>query len=275
MRRLVALLTFLSASALVGPPAHATDADNGLRTRGGVNQSGNSDPTVFAISDGKQPPPRQSGSAAITCLLHDFAPLGFINFEAGSPTAHPIEGNSYYVVCHHPDGRTTIHQIVYRRGVTVVDGPTLAREAFRRLPLDYPVPATAPPYSGPQLVGVRTWLWIDPADYRAITATADVPGLTVTATATPIDVRWTMGDGTPTFSCNGPAIAYRPDQPDASQHTDCSHVYQRSGSYTATAVIDWTVTWQASDGTSGTLPTVTRATTFPIDARQRQAVITQ
>ena len=50
-------------------------------------------------------------------------------------------------------------------------------------------------------------------------------------------------------------------------------MFQHSGARTITAVIDWEVTWRATDGTSGTLPIVSRGTSFPMDVEQRQAVI--
>jgi hypothetical protein len=123
-----------------------------------------------------------------------------------------------------------------------------------------------------QLVGVRTWLWIDPAQWQPQSATAAVPGLSATVTAQPTTVQWDMGDGT-TLTCDGPGVAYDPGRPDGDQHSDCSHVFEHDGTHDVRATIEWQVRWTASDGSSGALPDVTRATQFPLQAEQRQAVI--
>ena len=208
----------------------------------------------------------------MVCTLHD--PASQFDLVGPGPLAtNPVAGEQYFVVCTDADGDTFVRVITYQPGVNVIDAPTLARQAFKILPLDYPLPSTAPPASQPQLVGVRTWLWIDPADYRPITASVAVPGLEVTATATPQQVRWLMGDADHVVTCDGPGTPYAAAVPDDAQHTDCSYVFQRSGDVTVTAVIDWVVTWRATDGSGGTLPTVSRGTSFPLAVAQRQAII--
>jgi hypothetical protein len=185
----------------------------------------------------------------------------------------PIEGERYYVVCLDANNHGFVREIVYQPGVNVVDAPTLARQAFRILPLDYPVPSTAPPRTARQLAGVRTWLWIDPADYRPVSATVEVPGLSVTATARPTNVRWNMGSDPDPVRCDGPGTAYDPRRPDGEQTTNCSYVFQRSGDVTVVVRIDWEVAWTATDGSGGTLPAVTRGVSFAVPVDQRQAII--
>jgi hypothetical protein len=225
---------------------------------------------VFAISDGSLPA-RRSGAAGVRCTLHDLAAAGGEGVAPGALAGTPIEGDTYFVVCGFPTGAYLVRQIVYRPGVNVVDAGTLARQAFRMLPLSHPRPSTAPPDG--QLVGVRTWLWIDPDDYRTVTASVDVPGLEVTATATPQRVRWQMGSPRDEVRCDGPGTPYSPSRGGAAQHTPCSYVFQRSGAVPITVYIDWVVTWQASDGTSGVLPPLSRGTSFVAPVEQRQAVI--
>jgi hypothetical protein len=149
----------------------------------------------------------------------------------------------------------------------------LARRAFAELPLIYPRPRTAPPPTAKQLVGVRTWLWVDPADWQPMSATATIVGLSATVTAQPKKVIWTMGDGA-TVICNGPGTPYKPTVPDSEQSSTCSHTYQHDGTYTVRATIVWAVSWTATNGQGGTLPNVQRSTEFPLTVEQRQAIIT-
>ncbi|MEY2463167.1 MAG: hypothetical protein QOH64_1305 [Acidimicrobiaceae bacterium] len=230
------------------------------------------------VPGGGAPGGPTGGGGSVTCQLHDFAgPTG-----GGGPIVGPgelaqppfVEGQSYIVVCTNDAGETVYAAIItYQPGISLVDAITLARQAYRELPLLYPDPHTSPPFNTPQLVGMRTWLWIDEAQWHDQSATAAVLGLSATATAHPTKVIWDLGDGT-TVTCLGPGIAYDTARPPAEQHTDCSHVYQRSGAYDVTATIVWEVTWTASNGAGGSLAPLQRGTGFPVPVEQRQAVIT-
>ena len=266
MRRVAVFVAALAALLATALPANAD------LNRGGVNPGGpNTDPEVWAISSGS-PPARLGRAARVRCTLHDPTVAGGNEQIApGAQTNNPIDGETYFIICDFPNGSYFVRQIIYTPGVSVVDAGTLARQAYRILPLSYPRPSTAPP--GRQLAGVRTWLWIDPADYQPVTASVDVPGLEVTATATPQRVRWQMGSPTEEVQCDGPGTPYDASRADDAQHTTCSYVFQRSGDVLVTVYIDWTVTWHASDGSSGDLPAVARGSSFIASVDQRQAVI--
>jgi hypothetical protein len=154
-------------------------------------------------------------------------------------------------------------RIITRR--PVVSPETLARQASQYLPLPLPIIRTNPDTGVDQLVNLEIWLWIDQASWGRRTATASVPGLSVTVVATPLTVTWRPGDGTVQV-CNGPGTAYDPGRgPDAQQPT-CAHTYRSSslgqpaGRYQMTATITWQVSWTASGliNTTGTLPPITR-----------------
>jgi hypothetical protein len=196
-----------------------------------------------------------------------------VTLGVGEAATDPVEGFAYFVVCRNADGAVVYQQLItYQPGTNVVDAATLARQAYRELPLLYPQPYTAPPANVSQLVGVRTWFWIEQSQWQPRRATAAVPGLSATVTATPTAVKWDTGDGT-TFSCDGPGIPYDSTKADSVQHSDCSHVFQHDGEHDVRATIIWSVSWTASDGNGGSLPNVERATQFPLQAEQRQAVI--
>ena len=123
----------------------------------------------------------------------------------------------------------------------------VAEQAVRRLGLSSPVIRMAPPSGDAQLVGVATWLWIDPASWKTLSASASAGPVTTTATATPSKVTWNMGNGD-SVTCQGPGTPYDPSQPNAT--TNCSYTWAAPGTYTVTATIYWSVSWTAK-GTAG------------------------
>ena len=132
--------------------------------------------------------------------------------------------------------------------VAQVSPVMVAQQALRRLSLGSPAIRMAPPTGAAQLVGVATWLWIDPAAWKAVSASASAGPVTTTATATPSKVVWDMGDGA-SVTCAGPGTAYDPSQPNAT--TDCSYTWPAPGSYQVTATVYWSVTWTATGAPGG------------------------
>lgn len=249
--------------AIVGTPAAAW-GDEGT----GAKVDSGGQPKVWVSTPGADPPGSAGGSGTVTCGLYSGGTDTGVWLGTGDPVTAPVEGEHYWIVC--SDGY--VNFITYTLA-DLIDGATLARRAFNELPLLYPRPRTAPPATAKQLVGVRTWLWVDADDWRPMSATASIPGLSATVTAQPSTVTWEMGDGT-TVTCNGPGTPYDPNTPDDAQSTDCGHTYQHDGDRTVLTTIEWTVSWTASNGEGGTLPAVQRSTQFPLTVEQRQAVIT-
>ena len=153
----------------------------------------------------------------------------------------------------------------------------LARQAYDQVPLVIPEPRTAPPANAEQLVGFPTWLWVEPAVWQTFTASAAIPGLSVTVTATPRHIAWDMGDGTQ-LTCNGPGTAWNPAGGDG-QTTDCEHAYQfvsaeePDGRYRVSVTVTWSVAWQASTGETGVLPDASRTASFGLAVGERQAIV--
>lgn len=129
--------------------------------------------------------------------------------------------------------------------------------------------------SGFSVVGLPTWMWVDPSIWRTYSASASAGGLTATATATPVSVSWDMGDGTPSVTCSGPGSAYQVGVPSDEQQTSCLHTYRTSsvgqpspdgnpndGAFVVTATITWEVSWSSSVHAAGSLaPLQTRSST--------------
>jgi hypothetical protein len=129
-----------------------------------------------------------------------------------------------------------------------------------------------------QLVSLPTWLWIPSSAWKPATATASVPGISVTATATPTSVTWTTGDGG-TVVCDGPGTKFPTNGDPRSASPDCGHVYtqssanQPSKAFTVTATISWAITW-AGGGQQGTLPALQTASTARFRVAESQTLIT-
>lgn len=131
------------------------------------------------------------------------------------------------------------------------------------------------------VVNLPTWLSIDPDLWHPYQATVTAGGVTATATATPIDVTWTMGDGGETV-CDGPGTAYDPRLPAQDQSSSCTYTYGRSsagepsvtgnpddGAFSVTAAVHWSVVWVA-DGAPGGGALAPLSTSSTIDVRVEQ-----
>ncbi|HWO67482.1 MAG TPA: hypothetical protein VNO31_46360 [Umezawaea sp.] len=131
----------------------------------------------------------------------------------------------------------------------------LAQVARKQLRL--PSPSIAANPAGDQLVNLPTWMWLS-GGWGPVSATARVPGVSVTAIATPTSVTWAMGDGS-TVHCTGAGTPYTAGTDPTAPSPDCGHVYRRSSAnqagqaYPVTATVHWTVTWSGA-GQGGTFP---------------------
>jgi hypothetical protein len=196
-----------------------------------------------------------------------------------------VDGDWYYSNCFYTDTGEVFRSEYWQASPDdpVNPGPSLealARQAYDEVPLAYPVPQTSPAIDIEQITGLPTWLWVDPADWRPVSASADLAGFSVEVTAEPQSVAWDMGDGT-VIECDGPGTPYDSTVADAAQSTDCEHVYQQvsadepRGQYAASATVTWSVSWEASTGATGALADASRTTTFGLTVTERQAVVTQ
>lgn len=153
----------------------------------------------------------------------------------------------------------------------------LARRAYRQLVLAVPVIETSPAVGVPQLVRVPTWLWVAPGVWARRSATASVPGLSATAMARPVAVRWTTGDGA-IVKCRGSGSRFRlgVDRP-ASGSPDCGHAYLRpsvgqpGGVYRLVAVVEWSVSWTGG-GQAGVFPGLTSTSSVALRVAESQAL---
>lgn len=153
-----------------------------------------------------------------------------------------------------------------------VDPAVLAAEAIDNLKLPTPQVASSP--HDVQLVWLPTWLWLTGDSWQRQTASASVPGLTVTAVAVPTRATWQMGDGV-TVVCEEAGTAWDASyEPEAVSPT-CGHTYTRSsarapsGEYTVQVTVAWDVTWSGG-GASETVPgmVTTASVSWPVAESQ-------
>jgi hypothetical protein len=145
------------------------------------------------------------------------------------------------------------------------------------LRLEGPDIGRAPQAGRPGLVGLPVWLWTTrtPRTWGPVSATASVPGLSVTATARAQRIVWSMGDGH-SVTCTRPGTPYR-ESLGGRRSPDCGYVYTQpsttepDGTYRVTGTTTWRVVW-AGGGDSGAI-TLTRSSTTTVEIGELQVLI--
>lgn len=232
-----------------GSPGNAGGSSGGSSGGGsGDGATGGSDNCYWAPVDSDRPPPAgkgpEGGWYARTCNINGIGSQGIPVWLDQPP------------------------------GVNVA---ALAQTARSRLRLPAPAIRTNPDGAPFVLVRVPVWLWVDPVTWGARSATASVPGVTVTATATPTGVRWSFGDGTTDLACAGPGKPWMPGN-DPRVASPCGHTYTRSSAATPgeafqlRATVTWSVTWSGPGG-GGTLAPLTTTSTTAVRVAQSQAIV--
>lgn len=130
----------------------------------------------------------------------------------------------------------------------------LANEAIARLALLGPDIGLAPDPSKTGLVGLPVWMWtrVRPATWGPVSATASLPGVSVTATGRATRIVWDMGDGH-AVTCDGPGTPYTRGSGQTNSPT-CGYVYRSSSAgqpgaaFTVTATTTWDIQWSGSGG---------------------------
>jgi hypothetical protein len=152
----------------------------------------------------------------------------------------------------------------------------LAQEAWRRLPIPAPEVATAPPRGSDGLVGLAQWFWV--SNWEGRRDRVQVGGVWAEVTARPTRLTINPGAGQAPVVCSGPGTPYDPRRSVDGQPSDCSFTYVRSSAglpnsaYQVAVTVTWGGTWEGSGGTGGTLPVLSRSTSFPLRVAEGQAV---
>ncbi|QBF45405.1 hypothetical protein [Janibacter limosus] len=118
-------------------------------------------------------------------------------------------------------------------------------------------------------VGVPVWFWLEGDQWKTYSDSASAGGLTVSVSAKPSKVVWSLGDGQ-SVTCTSAGTTYTSSMGWASS-PDCGlpNGYTKAGNYTTTATITYAVTF-GGDATGST--TVTSTSSEQITVGEYQAV---
>ena len=196
------------------------------------------------------------------------------------PPGELQSGQVYGLVCTDANGQEVVNELRQytpgEPGAPVVDPAVLAQEAASRLVVDPPQVQLSPKTDVNQIVQLPTWMWV--SNWESQSASASVPGVTSTVTATPITVTWDMGNGDQVL-CNGPGTPFDFSRPEEEQSTDCSFTYRHSstsqpgGVYRLSATVTYEVSWSAEGAPGGgALPAVSEISSVPVRVMEIHAV---
>lgn len=267
MRKVI--LIALVAIACGAAPVSAS----GTRDRTATADQSSDGTTTISVGSEESSSTRRRGGSGITCHYYDtfLTDTDALQFSPNHGSFQ--DGLFYWVECFSAGGDPLLSRYFrYTAGTPAISPYRLALAARSTLELPFPGPSTNPDRDVQQLVGVDTWLWIDPADWEPVTTSVAIPGISASVTATPVRSEWDMGDGSAVVVCDGPGTPYDTSLPESAQSTECRHLYQVRGAYTATATIVYEITWSASNGEGGTLDAARRSTEFPMTVAERQAI---
>ncbi len=200
--------------------------------------------------------PGDSGGSAHTGG-DDGSACRYVPVDYQDPGGQPSGPGGWFMVLCSPDGKDPLsHGPVWLAngagGGPALSPAQLAQLARKRLRLPQPRIVASP--TGDQLVHLPTWLWLSDG-WQQVSASASVPGLSVTAVAKPTSVSWSMGDGG-VVDCVGPGTPYRETGNPRAASPDCGYAYRTSSAFQpnhafqVTATVRWTVSWSGG-GQSG------------------------
>jgi hypothetical protein len=238
-------------------------------------------PAVTGVATIAYRPPAGDGDGAVrvtpAVILRASAGWAVPAVAVADPT--PGEPGAWYV---YRCDQAGVVDALYRPPVWIPDGrpgaaPSAAQLAEQaRSQLLLPSPRIEANPVGAQLVNLPSWLWLDPASWGPRSATAQVPGVSVTAVARPTSVSWSMGDGT-SVTCRGQGTPFPPGGDPKATSPDCGHIYRGSSArqagqaFPVTATVHWAITW-AGAGQGGTFPDMTTTSAARLRVAEAQAL---
>jgi hypothetical protein len=155
---------------------------------------------------------------------------------------------------------------------------TLAQQALSSAPFTQLSVQMSPP-SGRE--AVNFWIFRSVSSgFAPVTASATAGGVTSTVSITAQSVTWDMGDGTASFTCQGPGVPYDPTRSfDSQVPPPCGYRYSRSsadqpgGTFTVTATVHYHATWTVAGAPGGgDLGPVDRSVSIPVVVGEIQVV---
>nr|MDT0658812.1 hypothetical protein [Micromonospora sp. DSM 115978] len=217
------------------------------------------------------------GGEIVPCYSEAWGWLGSDGCYYGKDGGGFLPDGWYIKTCYDP----ATDELTFGGTVFLTSPPTtldiMVQRALSQLTFPKPVMASNPRMDKPQVVHVPVWWWVQPGLWKTHTATASLPGISITARAEPTKITWYAGDGS-TKVCHGPGTPWIGGKPPLSE-SDCSHTYTTTsreapgGKFTLRAVVTWHITWSGG-GFSGTEPAATTADQATIEVTDNWPVIT-
>ena len=233
--------------------------------------SGNAQISIWVIGAVNGGVSKPSGTTSCTpWALFDGSNFGT---QAGQPTVINSATGEVMYVYFRTCGAITQYVFVAPR-----PPEDIAKFAFQKVESLLPKPEVAfsPPIDK-MIVNFETWLGVTPSD--PIMATATIPGLSATVTATATDIEWITGsqvDGdTTTISClpwgstefAADGCTWTPAYPSVAKVTGTTDLR-----YHGMVTIVWHVTWIASNGATGSLGDLRTTTPVEMGVQEIQTI---
>jgi hypothetical protein len=219
------------------------------------------------------------GGQVVPCYLDGYGWLGGGGCYYGKDSGGFLGPNYWMKWCMDP----ATGEPIWRGTVWLASPPGIVgsavQQAVDRLRMPKPTIAANPSLNTRQVVHVPVWWWIEPGWWRTRTASASVPGLTITARAEPVTVTWYAGDGTST-TCTGPGTPWTGNASPTAASPTCGHTYTTmpptgsGGTFTLRVIVDWKITW-AGGGLSGTEPYATTTASTAVAVTEFRSVVTE
>ena len=157
-----------------------------------------------------------------------------------------------------------------------IPGSVLARAAMEAITIPAPTVDTNPRLgdSGATLVGYDTWVWATGDTPISITATATAGSTTAEVTASSSGLSLSAPDSE--VECTGFGREWTPSEPDGAT-SDCMISFTRSSAHLGGTTplkvqVTYGVSWSSSDGTGGTLNSVSTNAEFDIPVAEAQTL---
>jgi hypothetical protein len=196
--------------------------------------------------------------------------------QAPPPGKTAGDGGWYVEVCLTGDGKggpQTSAPMWIDGPAPTVDPAEIAQQAVAQLALPRPDVAVNPNPPARQFTYFPTWLWLDDSSWASQSATASVPGLSVTAVAKPTKLVFSPGDGTKGVRCTGRGTPWTSGLDPDQKSPTCGHTYTKPGSFTITATVTWQISW-AGGGQTGSVPDLTTTSTRTLIVTESQGLNT-
>jgi hypothetical protein len=148
-----------------------------------------------------------------------------------------------------------------------------ALELLANLDLAAPTELHTSPDSNRLFVRFPTWFWVDGGEGVTEPITRATPDGAVSIKAVP-RFEWGTGEGD-TVTCPGQGTPYDPSRFDAAEASpDCGHTYRRSGRFTLTLSVNWSVSWYHNDVFQEDLEGQTYTVSEDIAVNEIQGIVT-